>query len=67
MHRNYRRKDNCHRNRAKSWTTLPNGYCRLEQRLRWKRARQEVRRLVGQERFELIPRHYFAGIRWDYW
>jgi len=63
MHRNHRRKD---RHRSELWG-LPPGCALIEQRLAWKRARQEVRRNLYHERYEAIQGHYYRHIRWDYW
>ena len=65
MHTNHRRKKrSTHRS---PWGTLPVGYCRLDQRLRWKRSRQQVREAIIKGRYEAIPIRYYRSIRWDYW
>lgn len=63
VHTNHRRKNPRHA----GYGLLSKNYCRIEQRLIWKRTRQEARRLLHHEKPEMIPIWYPSHVRWDYW
>jgi hypothetical protein len=69
MHTNYRRKKGRHNpRRGVGWSnSRPFRGLSWEKRTEWKRARQQVRRLLHWEKWDLVPERYPPTILWNIW